>query len=211
MKNFICKEGIVYIVFGFLMLFIFILSGLRVLSVFCALINVFIIFFFRCPDRRANIQNNYIYAPADGKVIFVDEEYEKHYFQSTVNRVSIFMNVFNVHVNYAPIDGKIEYIKYSEGGFKNAGLLKLSEMNENNYIGICSEKIKIGIRQVAGFIARRIVCNCILGDKVRVGERIGLIKFGSRVDIYFPKTYFINVKYGDNVRAGKTVVARFCE
>ena len=146
-------------------------------------------------------------APAHGKVTRIDEVAEIGYFGRRVRRISVFMSIFDVHVNYAPVSGTVEYLHYRRGAFKNAMREAASAVNENNTIGISAAGTPTAVRQIAGMIARRIVCRCTVGDRVRAGQRIGLIKFGSRVDVFLPLEARVLVREGQRVRGGETMIA----
>ena len=137
----------------------------------------------------------------------IDETAEQGYFGRRVKRISIFLSVFDVHVNYAPMSGTVDYMHYRRGSFRNAMRDIASVVNENNTIGIRAKDTAMAVRQIAGMIARRIVCRCTVGDRVQAGERIGLIKFGSRVDVFLPLDARIMVREGQHVRGGETVIA----
>ena len=186
---------------------------LPILSLFGFLITFFILWFFRDPDRNTQNENNKIISPADGKVCLIDSSIppkELNYGNAEMLRVCIFMNVFNVHVNRSPVKGKIKKIEYKEGNFFNASLDKASEKNERNSIVISTENgIEVIVVQIAGLIARRILSFVNDGDQLKSGERFGLIRFGSRVDIYLPKTFKSEVKVGDKTVAGETILGSF--
>ena len=183
---------------------------LPMLSLFGFLITFFILWFFRDPDRNTPIIEGKIISPADGKVCLIDSSTppkELNYGNEEMLRVCIFMNVFNVHVNRSPVKGKIKKIEYKEGSFFNASLDKASEKNERNSIIITTENgIEIIVVQIAGLIARRILSFVNDGDRLNFGERFGLIRFGSRVDVYLPKTFKSEVKVGDRTIAGETII-----
>ena len=187
--------------------FIFILP---LLSFFCFLITFFILWFFRDPNRNTPNKEGKIISPADGKVCLIDlstPPKELNYGNKEMLRVCIFMNVFNVHVNRSPVKGEIKKIEYKKGSFFNASLDKASEKNERNSIIISTEKgIEIIVVQIAGLIARRILSFVNNGDRLNSGERFGLIRFGSRVDVYLPKSYKSEVKLGDKTIAGETII-----
>lgn len=206
MKIPIAKEGMQYGIIPLISGIIFLFAKLWVIAVLFIFIGISAFLFFRQPNRIVNENAGLIYAPADGRVVHISDEYENIFFKDIAHRISIFMSIFNVHINYAPINGVVECIKYTPGRFKKADIIALNESNENNFIGLSNDFVKVGVRQVAGWIARRIVCNCRIGDKLTTGERLGLIKFGSRVDVYFPKDYNICVKLNECVRAGRTVL-----
>jgi len=180
------------------------------LSFVSFLITFFILWFFRDPERNTPIAEGKIISPADGKVCLIDLSVppeELQYGTEQMQRVCIFMNVFNVHVNRVPVKGEIKKIIYKEGSFFNASLDKASEKNERNSIIITTENgIEIIVVQIAGLIARRILSFVSNGDKLNSGERFGLIRFGSRVDVYLPKTFKPEVKVGDKTIAGETII-----
>jgi len=180
------------------------------LSFVSFLITFFILWFFRDPERNTPIAEGKIISPADGKVCLIDSSVppeELQYGTKEMQRVCIFMNVFNVHVNRVPVKGEIKKIIYKEGSFFNASLDKASEKNERNSIIIKTENgIEIVVVQIAGLIARRILSFVSNGDKLNSGERFGLIRFGSRVDVYLPKTFKPEVKVGDKTIAGETII-----
>tara|TARA_B100000575_G_C23124298_1_gene651134 strand:+ start:614 stop:1270 length:657 start_codon:yes stop_codon:yes gene_type:complete len=180
------------------------------LSFVSFLITFFILWFFRDPERNTPIAEEKIISPADGKVCLIDLSVppeELQYGTEKMQRVCIFMNVFNVHVNRVPVKGEIKKIIYKEGSFFNASLDKASEKNERNSIIIMTENgIEIVVVQIAGLIARRILSFVSNGDKLNSGERFGLIRFGSRVDVYLPKTFKSEVKVGDRTIAGETII-----
>lgn len=208
MKISIAKEGIFYVTVALCFGVIFFLFFHWTAGFVFVLIAFFVLSFFRYPDRSLMWDGKTIYAPADGRIICIKEEVEKDYFNGSVRRISIFMNVFNVHINYSPIDGTVDFIKYKIGNFEHAGRINEEEENENNFLGLVNGNIKIGVRQVAGLVARRIVCDRKKGDAVFAGRRFGLIKFGSRVDVFVPMDYNVCVKNCEKVLAGRTVLAR---
>ena len=172
-------------------------------------ISLFTLWFFRDPERYFDSKDNQLLSAADGKICFIGEENppSETQFKEKMKKVSIFMNVFNVHVNRSPVNGNIKKIIYRNGKFFNASLDKASEHNERNSFIIETNTDKIVVVQIAGLIARRILSFISEGDKIDKGDRIGLIRFGSRVDIYFPPTYDIKVKQDDIVVAGETIIA----
>ncbi len=170
------------------------------------LLAVFFAFFFRDPKRQVVINPKIIYAPADGRVVMIEEVREPPYLREPAWKVSIFMNVFNVHVQRAPLAGVVEHIKYTPGEFKAAFAHTVGEKNERNYIGLASGEMRVLVVQIAGLIARRIINWCSLGQRLNQGERMGMIAFGSRVDIYVPKKVKIKVELGQKTKAGITVL-----
>ena len=174
------------------------------------LLTFFIIWFFRDPDRTTPNIKNKIISPADGKICLIDKARppkELLMDSGEMFRICVFMNVFNVHINRRPVKGTIKKIVYKEGQFLNASLDKASEKNERNSLVIETEDNKeIIVTQIAGLIARRILSFVHDKDKIDIGERFGLIRFGSRVDIYLPEGSKAAVKIGDTVKAGETII-----
>ncbi len=203
----IVSEGYPFIaLFGFITL-VFAVLGWVFLTLLFLFLTLFSAYFFRNPERITPAGENLLIAPADGKVIFVGEVLEERYFKEQVTKVSIFMSVFNVHVNRVPCDGKVIDMYYNKGGFVNASYDKASESNEQ--AGILLERegsSKVLFVQIAGLIARRIVTYPVIGDLLQCGARYGLIRFGSRVDIYFSKTADVTVTLGERTVAGETVL-----
>ncbi len=203
----IVSEGYPFIaLFGFITL-VFAVLGWVFLTLLFLFLTLFSAYFFRNPERVTPAGENLLIAPADGKVIFVGEVLEERYFKEQVTKVSIFMSVFNVHVNRVPCDGKVIDMYYNKGGFVNASYDKASESNEQ--AGILLERedsSKVLFVQIAGLIARRIVTYPVIGDLLQCGARYGLIRFGSRVDIYFSKTADVTVTLGERTVAGETVL-----
>jgi len=167
---------------------------------------VFTINFFRDPERTPPQQANAIVSPADGTVLFVKEVEENKFLKAKGLQISVFMTPLNVHVNRIPVTGKVDYLKYIHGDYLVASDDKASEKNERSEIGISSKFGKVLFTQVAGFVARRIVTDLKTGDEVKIGERFGMIKFGSRVDIVVPVSWKAKVKKGDKVTAGETIL-----
>jgi phosphatidylserine decarboxylase len=169
-------------------------------------LTLFVLFFFRDPERTIPEGKGIVVSPADGKVIVIKDIYEPAYLKQEMKQISIFLSVFNVHVNRAPIGGEVEVVKYNPGKFHVASVDKASLDNEQTAMVIASGKDKILVKQIAGLIARRIVCYARPGDTIKTGERYGLIRFGSRVDIFLPATAEIKVKLGDRVRGAQDVI-----
>ncbi|MCB1195499.1 phosphatidylserine decarboxylase family protein [bacterium] len=167
---------------------------------------IYLLYFFRNPTRSLPEGKNLIVSPADGKIVGIDVVEPREYFTEKMWRISIFLNIFNVHINYAPITATIAGITYKKGSFLPANAERSSIQNENNMVILRNTGNQlIGVRQIAGMIARRIVCDCSDGDTVMQGDRIGLIKFSSRVEIFLPLTAKIVVTNGDRVK-GKTTI-----
>ena len=203
----IAREGYPFIaLFGFVTL-VFALLGWVILTLLFLFLTLFSTYFFRNPERVIPAGEDLLIAPADGKVIFVGEVQEDRYFKERVTKVSIFMSVFNVHINRVPCDGKVLDMYYNKGGFVNASYDKASESNEQS--GILLETgsgTQILFVQIAGLIARRIVTYPVIGDLLQRGARYGLIRFGSRVDIYLPKNANVAVTLGERTVAGETIL-----
>lgn len=166
------------------------------------LLALFCLYFFRDPERTTP-EGDVLVAPADGKIVSI-----RRMDDDGQTRISIFLNVFNVHVNRAPASGVITAIEYRRGQFRVASLAEASAQNEQNVFTLDCGGAKVVFSQIAGLIARRIVCYKQPGDRVRVGERIGLIKFGSRMDVFFGREWEIAAQSGDRVKAGVTVLAQ---
>ena len=167
--------------------------------------------FFRDPVRNGPRGEALVIAPADGLVVSVGEVDEPDYLGGRATRVSIFMSIFDVHVNRHPVGGLVEYRDYREGRFINASLDKASEGNERMSLGIRGPHGRVLVRQIAGLIARRIVTDPSVGDAVVQGNRLGMIRFGSRVDTFIPRGTRINVRVGDRTVAGQTVIGKWSE
>jgi len=162
--------------------------------------------FFRDPERRTPSQYGIIVTPADGKVIVIKQNITNSFVGENCNQISIFMSPLNVHVNRIPISGKVEHLKYHAGKFIAAFEDKASENNERMETGIIAAGDKILFTQIAGFLARRIVNDLKVDDNVTIGERFGMIKFGSRVDVFVPDKWKPVVQLNDNVYAGETIL-----
>ena len=172
-------------------------------------LSVFILNFFRDPNRTPPEGNNLVVAPADGKIVLIKEVFETEYLNMNAVQVSIFMSPINVHVNRFPISGTVGYFKYIPGEYIVAFEEKSSERNERTHIGVEDNGYKILFKQIAGAVARRIVADITIGQSARLGERFGMIKFGSRVDVILPKHSDIKVKISDRVLAGETILATY--
>ena len=204
------KEGYKFLAISILATFL-VLFFSKLLGLFLVLITIWVYYFFRDPERFPINDDTFLVSPADGLITNISEKSgpeELRLENTTYTRVSVFMNVFNCHVNRVPASGKIEEIYYKPGKFLNASLDKASEENERNYFKIKQNKNneEIIIVQIAGLVARRIVCEVEQGQDLKQGERIGMIRFGSRVDIYF-KNKKVIAKIGQNVVAGESLIA----
>ena len=174
-------------------------------------ITIWIPWFFRSPSVDGPRGDGLIIAPANGKVVSIKQVDEPTYLGVSATRVSIFMNVFDVHVNRHPVSGAVEHREYRPGRFVNATLDKASSDNERMSIGIASLHGRVLVTQIAGLIARRIVCDHTTGDQVKQGQRLGLIRFGSRVDTWVGPHARLRTKVGDRTVAGVTVLAEWQE
>jgi phosphatidylserine decarboxylase len=173
------------------------------------LLFIFILFFFRLPARNIEPDPGLIYAPADGKVVVIEETVEEEYFKDTRLQISIFMSPFNMHSNRYPVSGHVKYVNYHSGNYMVAWHPKSSELNERSTIVIETDKgTEILVRQIAGAIARRIVTYAKEGQTVTQGDELGFIKFGSRVDIFLPLGTEVEVPILQQVKANKSIIAK---
>jgi len=181
------------------------------LAVVLAMVAVWVVAFFRDPIRRGPRGDRYVVAAAEGHVVHVIETDEPMYVKERAIRVSIFLSVFDVHVNRYPVNGMVELVHYNKGKFLHAGSEKASLDNEQSSIGIRGPRGPVLVRQIAGLIARRIVTDAKPGEAVHQGDRMGLIRFGSRTDVFLPLSArpVLKVKPGDRVRVGGTVLAEY--
>lgn len=170
------------------------------------LLALWVAYFFRDPERTGERGASLVVSPADGKLIMITEVDEPSFVEGRTIRLSIFMNVFDVHVNRYPIEGVVRYVDYNKGKFLNAAAEKSSLENEQMSVGIENGKYRILVRQIAGLIARRIVTYSKVGDNVKQGERMGIIRFGSRVDVFLPASSVVRARLGDITTAGVTVL-----
>jgi len=213
------KEGYKILAIGFVILLILNIASMIIWSdnslskwifLLCSvLVYVFILFFFRLPVRHLEPDPGLIYAPADGKVVVIEETVENEYFRDTRLQISIFMSPFNMHSNRYPVSGRVKYVNYHSGNYMVAWHPKSSELNERSTIVIETEKgTEILVRQIAGAIARRIVTYAKEGQKVTQGGELGFIKLGSRVDIFLPLGTEIEVPILQQVKANKSIIAK---
>ncbi|MBA3497360.1 MAG: phosphatidylserine decarboxylase family protein [Gemmatimonadales bacterium] len=170
---------------------------------------LWVVAFFRDPERNWSRGDRLLVAPADGKIVSVVEVDEPTFFQGRARRVSIFMNVFDCHVNRYPAGGTVTYRHYNPGEFGHAAAEKSSLSNEQSSVGLATARGKVLVRQIAGLIARRIVTDHQVGTAVQQGERLGMIRFGSRVDLFLPLDTRVLVHVGDTTRVGVTVVGEW--
>lgn len=176
-----------------------------------ALLAIWVVAFFRDPIRPGPRGDRYVVAAAEGKVVLVTEVDEPMYIKDRTVRISIFLSVFDVHVNRHPVDGTVELVQYNKGKFLHAADEKASLDNEQSSVGIRGPRGRVLVRQIAGLIARRIVTDARPGDRVTQGARLGLIRFGSRTDVFLPLSAHptVKVKPGDRVRVGGSVLAEY--
>jgi len=212
----LAKEGFstILVVFGFSLLVIFAISFAPgwlgyivypILAILCGLV----LYFFRDPDRTTPNDDSFIISPADGKVVLIQDVKEDEYVGEEVTQVSIFLSPLNVHVNRNPISGLLEYVKYYPGKYLMAWEDHASEMNERAHFGVLHPSgMKMMFKQITGFMARRIVYNLEEGDKLKAGERFGIMKFGSRMDLLLPKNVKLDVKIGDKTVAGESIIGK---
>jgi phosphatidylserine decarboxylase len=213
------KEGFKILAFGFLILLILNIivnivwlniELLRWAFIICSLmLYVFLLFFFRLPVRALEPDSGLIYAPADGKVVVIEETMEDEYFKDMRLQVSIFMSPFNMHSNRYPVSGHIKYVRYHPGKYMVAWHPKSSELNERSTIVVeRKDGTEVLIRQIAGAVARRIVTYSKENQDVLQGEELGFIKFGSRVDVFLPVGTEVEIPILQQVRANKTIIAK---
>jgi phosphatidylserine decarboxylase len=206
-KSIVAVEGLHFII---PVLIITIISAVVLpvwVTVICAALLAFVTAFFRNPQREIPADPKAVVSPADGKVIEIKQMDEPDFLKGRCIRVCVFMNVFNVHVNRIPLGGTIRKVQYFPGKFLVASLDKASELNERNAVLIeGAGGVKVLVIQIAGLVARRIVSYVSAGDSVKKGDRFGLIRFGSRLDLYLPKDTDIRVQLGQKVRGGETIM-----
>ena len=202
----VAKEGwpfILALAIFTLALFVFGWTSIGMVSL---VLTLFVLSFFRDPERTVPDGEDVVVSPADGKVVVIKNIFEPDYLREEVTQVSIFLSVFNVHVNRAPIGGVVETVKYNPGKFHIAAVEKASLANEQIGMVIRDGNRRLLVKQIAGFIARRVVCYARPGDMIKKGERYGLIRFGSRADIFLPRDAEIKVKVGDRVKGARDTI-----
>lgn len=201
------KEGIPFIAIPAGVMLVAAWQGWVIVAVGAALLTAFVAWFFRNPARVIPKDPHLVVAPGDGKVIAIEEEFEPRYLKDRALRVTIFLNVFNVHINRMPCDGMVEEVQYQPGMFLVASKPEATLRNEQNALMIRTvEGVKVLCVQVAGLIARRIVCWASAQDRAMRGERYGLIRFGSRMDTFLPIGTNLRVSVGDRVKGGETIL-----
>ena len=176
------------------------------LAIIFSLLVLLLVFFFRDPKRIVPNGEDIILAPADGHIDEIERLPLVDFLEDAGLRISIFMSIFDVHINRLPISGEVKYVKHKPGKFLPAFKKNSSEENAQTEIGIENPNLRVILRQIVGFTARRIVCRLKVGDKIKMGHRFGMIKFGSRVELLLPHSVEIKVKLGDKVKAGETII-----
>jgi phosphatidylserine decarboxylase len=206
-NGFIAGEGLPFIIpLGGATLLAFV-AGFQGISLVLLVVTLFVVWFFRNPQRNTPEKDDLVISPADGRVIRIEETTSDEQPGRTFQKISIFMNIFNVHVNRIPCSGEVRFIRYREGKFLSANLDKASALNERNTVLLrTADGREIMTVQIAGLIARRIICWLKEGMQVHKGERFGLIRFGSRVELFLPLGSTLLVRVGDKVRAGETPI-----
>lgn len=202
----VAREGYPFIFATAVLTLLFFFTGPSALAILFFVGTAFTLFFFRDPERVTSAEDEAILSPADGRVLFAGRVFEGRYLKRDLIKVSIFMSLFDVHVNRAPVDGVLVRKSYIPGRFISANRDKASLENEQCFYLLDTGKEEVGMVQIAGLIARRIVSWKEEGERVRRGERIGLIRFGSRVDLFLPLHTELSVRQGERVYGGKTVV-----
>ena len=204
------KEGHKFVTISLIITFVFLLIS-KILGLIGLIITIWVFYFFRDPDRYSIQDNNYLVSPADGiisQITEIEGPKELKMESKKFTRISVFMNVFDCHVNRLPVECTVKDMFYKPGKFLNASLDKASEENERNYLKILSQSNdEMALVQIAGLVARRIVVSCSKEQSYRQGDRFGLIRFGSRVDLYIPKNFKILAKKGQAVTAGESLFA----
>ena len=201
------NQLIIYLILGLITQFNY--NFINYITPFFLVIFLFFLYFFRKPDRNLEIKNDIVYSPCDGKVVVIEETQETEFYKDQRIQISIFMSPLNIHNNLYPISGLVTYTKYHPGKFFLAWKPKASTDNERSSIVIKNNKISVLCRQIAGAIARRIVTYSKIDDQINAGDEIGFIKFGSRVDIFLPIGTVVEVKIGEKVTGGQSIIAKY--
>lgn len=204
----IALEGMIIII-PLLLLTIVVYMFSELLMLILAILTAFCIFFFRNPNRKIPEIQGIVVAPADGTIKSVERTHEKDYIGNEAVKISIFLSIFNVHINRSPVEGTVELVKRVSGRFLPAFKKEASDKNARNLIGLNTRWGKVLVVQITGIIARRIVCWVREGDYLSTGERFGLIRFGSCTEVFLPPNVEITVKTGDKVKGGQTIIGRF--
>ncbi|MDR2425392.1 MAG: phosphatidylserine decarboxylase family protein [Prevotellaceae bacterium] len=207
-KNFILSSGVIFLLSLSLAVEFYTTWWLWVCSAFLGTVAAFMMRFFRVPNRPIKEQPNAILSPCDGTVVIIQEVEETEYFKDKRLQVSVFMSVNNVHINWVPMTGVIKYFRHHQGKYLVAWHPKSSEKNERTTFVLNNGKTEILFRQIAGYVARRIVTYVDEGNRVFQNQQLGFIKFGSRMDLFLPLNTEICVKKGDKVRGTETIIAK---
>ena len=203
----VAREGYPFIIFIAFVTFIFALLEYEIITLVTLFLTGFVFYFFRDPERISPDDEDVVVAPADGKIILVEKIFDDRFVNEHVYKISIFMSIFDVHVNRMPFAGKVEKIQYVPGSFYAANTDQGGLANECCGVILSTEKsFRYAVVQIAGLLARRIVCWVEKGDKIERGKRFGMIRFGSRVDLYLPQNIQLEVSSGQKVKAGETVI-----
>jgi len=206
-RSIIAVEGLPYVGIAGLLAWVTALFGFPILSIFLAVVTCFVLYFFRDPERVTPQDPYAVISPADGRIVEVENSLEENFLNREMKRVGIFLSITDCHINRFPVAGRVISTKYTPGNFYIADARRASTQNERLATLIETEdKEQIVVVQVAGFIARRIVSYISIGDSLQKGERFGMIKFGSRVDIYLPLGCDVSVKVGDKVKGAETII-----
>jgi len=212
----IAREGLAFVISSFVLsavlFFGWIFSDniwLLSVALFATVLTLYMALFFRDPNREIPQGRDILVSPADGFVVGISEISDHHFLNAPAIQISIFLTIFDVHVNRVPISGVVEYVNYKTGKFLSAFKEEASEANEQSEIGLITESgIKIAFKQIAGLVARRIICKLKKGQSCATGERYGLIRFGSRADLILPLGTKIEIKKGQHVKGGVTIIGR---
>lgn len=203
----VAAEGYPFIAWAALVTLVLAILGYDLIALGGLVLTSFVLYFFRDPERVSPEEEDVVVSPADGKIILIERVFDDQFVKEHAYKVSIFMNIFNIHVNRFPFPGTVSQIKYSPGSFYAANTERASLENEFCALTITTPgRQKLAVVQMAGLIARRIVCWATKGDQLARGQRFGLIRFGSRVDLYLPLQIQLEVRLGQKVRAGETVL-----
>ncbi len=203
----LAKEGLPFILALVGLTVVLCLIGWKIPAAFAGAAVLFVLYFFRDPERKPPRIAEAVLSAADGRVTAIEESEHPAFPEGRARRISVFLSLFSVHINRSPITAQVEDIEYRPGAFLSATRDESAEKNERNRIQLRNGSLRIIVDQIAGVIARRIVCSCKVGDMVAQGQRIGLIRFGSRTDVYVPLNAEVRVKKGMKVRGGETVLA----
>lgn len=205
----IAPEGWPFIIVAWLLVLGAALPGWWITTAITAVVAIWVVAFFRDPVRDGPRGESVVIAPADGKVVSIISMDEPEVIGGPAIRISIFMNVFNVHVNRYPVDGQVTFRRHQAGKFFNAATEKAALENEQSDVGLRTARGSLLVRQIAGLVARRIITDHAVGHTARQGERMGLIRFGSRVDVFLPAGTTVRVSVGEQTVAGRTVIAEW--